>query len=181
MSKVLIPLADGFEICEAMMPVDLLQRAGIEVQTFSIGDSLNVRSNNGVTVIADCLAGNVDFDSADALLLPGGMPGATNLAASAIISEQCRRFADNRLLAAICASPEVVLSPLGLLEGRRATAYPGFAEKMNCLKATGTKVVIDGNIITGQAPGAAEDFAFAVISFLEGQDAVEKVKKSIVY
>lgn len=181
MPKAIVALAEGFELCEALMAVDLLRRAHIEARTVSMGDSLSVRSSNGVTVTADALASEADFDSADALILPGGIPGAYNLAASDIISAQCLRFAENRLLAAICASPAVVLSPLGLLKGRRATAYPGFDDKMDCLEATGTKVVIDGNIITGQALGAAEDFALAIISELEGPGAAEKVRNSIVY
>lgn len=181
MSKALVALADGFELCEALMAVDLLRRAHIDVQTIAVGDSLSVRSSNSVTVIADEFAADVDFDSFDALILPGGIPGANNLAESPVISEQCRCFAEGRLLAAICASPAVVLSPLGLLKGRRATAYPGFDSQMDCLEATGNKVVIDGSIITGQALGAAEEFALAIISRLEGADAAERVKRSIVY
>lgn len=181
MSKAIVALAEGFELCEALIAVDLLRRAGIDVKTVSVGESLNVSSSNGVTVQADQLANDAEFDSADALILPGGIPGANNLASSSIITLQCRRFAEGRLLAAICASPAVVLSPLGILESKRATAYPGFDKEMNCRRATGEAVVIDGNIITGRALGAGIDFALAVISYLEGREAARKVKNSIVY
>ena len=130
MAKVYVFLANGFEDVEALIPVDVLRRGGVEVTTVSVvEDSLIVESAHGVQLFADALFDECDFSDADLLLLPGGMPGASNLYEhEGLCAAVKAHVAKGRRLAAICAAPAVVLGQLGLLQGRRATCYPGFEQ-----------------------------------------------------
>lgn len=172
-------LADGFEIVEAMFPVDLLRRAGIEVTTVGVGGT-TVKSSAGVTVQAD--RGDAGFvlpADAELVFLPGGMPGTTHLLASpavrAALAEAKRR---GIFAAAICAAPWV-LDENGLLDGRRATMYPTMSAHMTRGRFTGGPVERDGQIITGRAVGVAEEFSLALIEALRGRETAEKVKRTI--
>ena len=173
-------LADGFEDCEALLTVDLLRRAGITVITASINEDEEVTSAHDVTVIADIMADLVDFNDADIVILPGGMPGTKNLAANEIVRNACLRFAEKKYVAAICAAPSI-LGELGILGGKEATCYPGFEDKLLGADYCNTGVVVDGNIITGQALGSAIPFALAIIEVLLGKKDAEKVKAAIYY
>ncbi|RPJ69130.1 MAG: DJ-1/PfpI family protein, partial [Alphaproteobacteria bacterium] len=125
MKKVLIHLADGFEEIEAITPVDVLRRVGCEVVTVSITNKNEVSSRRGVVVIADKQFDEVDYSSADMILLPGGQPGADNLNSHEGLKKQILQFhAQGKLLAAICAAP-LVFGQLGILKGRKATSFPG--------------------------------------------------------
>ena len=160
MAKVYEFLANGFEDIEALAPVDILRRGGLEVVTVSITGSEYVESAHGVEVKADVWFEDVEsFDDADLLLLPGGMPGAANLdmhhQLGQVLIDHCER---GKLMGAICAAP-LVLGRRGLLDGRRATCYPGFEQYLDGAEITHELVTEDGNIITGSGLGAAIPFA----------------------
>ena len=180
MSKAVIFFAPGLEECEGLITVDLLRRAGVEVQICAVSDSKTITGAHGIRIECDALAADADQD-ADAVILPGGIPGTPNLAASEIVCDTVRAFHDGgKLVAAICAAP-TVLGGLGLLEGRRATCYPGCEGDLGCADYIDAEVIRDGNIITGSALGAAIPFALEIISVLEGPDVAEMKRESIVY
>jgi len=183
--KAIVLLADGFEEVEAVTPIDYLRRAGIEVTTAAIGDSLTVKGRwGGLKVTADTTLAklaNGGTGGWDAVILPGGMPGAENLAASketaALLNEMA---AAGKLICAICASPAVVLSPLGLLKGKKFTCYPGMEEKVKDGKWLQERVVVDGNIITSRSAGTAGEFAVAIIEKLLDGAAAKKVAEMVL-
>jgi 4-methyl-5(b-hydroxyethyl)-thiazole monophosphate biosynthesis len=189
MKKALVLLADGFEEIEALSPVDYLRRAGIEVVTAAIGER-TVRGARQIEVtadatLADWLKSEVP-ESWDAVILPGGMPGAANLAASKETGALLGRMAAaGKWICAICAAPAVVLSPLGLLSGKKFTCYPGMEEKVPDGTWSADRIVIDentsgGGLITGRAAGCAGEFAVAIIGKLLGQAEGEKVAQSVL-
>lgn len=180
MSKAVIFFAPGLEECEGLVTVDLLRRAGVEVQICAVSDDKTITGAHGIRIVCDALAANADRE-ADAVILPGGIPGTPNLAASAVVCDTVRAFhAGGRLVAAICAAP-TVLGGLGLLEGRRATCYPGCEGELGGADYVDAEVIRDGSIITGSSLGAAIPFALEIISVLEGPDIAEKKRNSIVY
>lgn len=177
--QVFVFLADGFEEMEAVAPVDFLRRAGVKVTTASIMGRRQVNGSHGVPYVADVLAEEADFSAADLVILPGGMPGAKYLEESPIVKEQCLRLAKTGMVAAICAAPGA-LGAFGLLQGKRATVYPGLEHRLTGAVATGEKVVVDGNIVTGQAPGAAIPFALTLVRLLCGEAAMQSVAEDLV-
>ena len=145
-------LATGFEDIEAIAPVDIMRRAGLQVQTVSITGENVVTSAHGVGITADMLLPEVDFSQAEMLVLPGGLPGSTNLDACKPLTEAIKRhFETGGAIAAICAAP-LVFGHLGLLQGRRATCYPGVEPELKGASYTAAIVEQDGNIITGKGP-----------------------------
>ena len=173
---VIVLLADGFEECEALLVVDLLGRAGLKVIMASIMGRCDVRSSRGILIQADCLAGNVDFESAKMLVLPGGRAGARLLSQSDIVIEQCVAFNRNRYLAAVCAAPSILAS-LKLME--KATVHPDYVDQMGDVEVFDEDVIVDGNVITGRALGATIPFALTLIETLAGKEAMEKVRVDI--
>jgi 4-methyl-5(b-hydroxyethyl)-thiazole monophosphate biosynthesis len=180
--KALVFLADGFEEVEAVTPVDYLRRAGIEVTTVSIGGNKTVTGAHGLPVIADSLITELPAGTAwDILVCPGGMPGASNIAASAPACALLKaQAAAGRWIAAICASPAVVLSPLGILQGRQFTCFPGMEDKIGGAHWSADSVVIDGNIITSRGPGTAGLFAAAIIGVVLTQREADRVTASVL-
>ena len=178
--KAVVFFGDGFEECEALIVVDILRRAGVETTMASVMGRLRVDSSRHIKVMADALAEDVDFDSVDLIVLPGGRLGVENLSESAVVKKQCREFAANKHLAAICAAPWLLAS-VGLLEGRKATCHPDFEGKMEGVILTGESVAIDGNLITGQGLGASFDFAFELVKILVGEDKADQIRKAICY
>lgn len=176
MKRVYLFLADGFETVEALAPVDVMRRAGLDVVTVSIMGREDVVSAQNVTVKADLLYEILCFDDADALVLPGGGVGTDNLSAHeplrALLQQEC---AKGTLLAAICAAP-MVFGRIGILEGRKATCYPGCEGDLFGAEYTAAAVEEDGNIITGCGPGASFDFGFAIVERLCGSDVVETLR-----
>ncbi len=176
-------LAEGFEEIEALTPVDLLRRAGHEIMTVSVTGSHKVTGANSITVETDLIFGETDFGDADFLITPGGMPGASNLHAFAPLNELLKgHAARGGKIAAICAAPAVVLAPLGLLDGRNATCYPGFE---NLCKEHGAimhdeRVVHDGNIITANGPSSATLFALKIIEVACGKETADSVASGIL-
>ena len=180
MSRVLVPLAEGFEEIEAITVVDLLRRAGIEVHTAALG-GLQVTGSHGITVTADLALDAVQADDYDMIALPGGLPGADHLKRDARLISLLRRFAaDGRYTAAICAAPGV-LAHAGLLEGRAATSYPGFlgTDSAPGLRLRSDAVVIDGKVVTSRGPGTAIEFGLTLIELLEGAAAREQVQSRL--
>jgi 4-methyl-5(b-hydroxyethyl)-thiazole monophosphate biosynthesis len=180
-------LAPGFEEIEALSPVDYLRRAGIEVCAAALGGDLLVTGSHGISVRADRAletGGRLDPGDWDAVLLPGGIPGANNLAASAELGAFLKAMsASGKIVSAICASPALVLAPLGILSGRRYTCYPGMEEQVpSGAKAQwrGDPVVIDGNIVTSRAAGTAGLWAEALIRLLAGEEAARKLAASVL-
>jgi 4-methyl-5(b-hydroxyethyl)-thiazole monophosphate biosynthesis len=173
--RALIILADGFEEIEAVTPIDILRRADVEVIVAGL-DKLSVTGARGVTVQADVLL--ADFAGrVDAVILPGGMPGAANLAASAVVkSILMETAAKNGLIAAICAAPAVILASMGLLKGRQATCYPGMEEYFPAdVRYTGQSVTVDGKIITAAGVGAALKFSLVLAEMLVGKEVAGRV------
>ncbi len=181
MSKVVIFLADGHEECEALIPADLLRRAGVEVVLASITGSLAVTGSHGIHVTADALAEEVDYNTVDLLFLPGGLPGTTHLGENALVCEKIRAFAaEGKKVSAICAAPSV-LAAQGLLEGKNATSHPGFEDKLAGAKVTGHPVDVDGNITTGRGLGAAIPFGLSLVAQLVDQATADKIAAAIAY
>ncbi len=181
MSKVLICLADGFEEIEAVTPIDLLRRAGIDVIIAGVGDDV-ITGSRGISIVPNGPIEELKDETYDGIILPGGMPGATNLAASWEVNEiLISMLNEGKLVAAICAAPAAVLGKAGLIEGRRATCYPGaetFAPEARFVKES---LVMDGNLITASGPGLAADFAFAIIEYLISKEKSEEVKAGALF
>ena len=172
MARVLVPLAPGFEEIEAVTVIDILRRAGVEVVTAALEPG-PVEGSHGIPVVPDGSIDEVLEDDFDMLVLPGGMPGADHLEKDARVASLLRRLADSgRFTAAICAAPKV-LAAAGLLEGRRATSFPGFLDpaRVPGLRLSDAPVVEDGPVITSRGPGTAMDFALALVERLEGGKA----------
>ena len=178
--KVIVFMADGFEEVEALTVVDLLRRAGAQVTMASVMQNRGVTGAHDVFVRADAMAQDVDFAEADLVVLPGGGVGTENLGKSEIVKEQCLAFAKDKHVAAICAAP-TVLAGLGLLEGRKAVCYPGMEGGMRGAVIQDQAVVVDGNIITGRAPGAATPFALELIRQFLGEEAMQEVRAGLVW
>ena len=164
--KVALLLAEGFEELEALTPVDILRRAGIEIDTIAIA-SRNVTGSHGITVVADKVQDEVNPKDYTAVIFPGGMPGATNLDASEFSDRMISAVIENGgRLAAICAAP-LVLGRRGLLEGKKATCFPGFERELRGATVTGENVVTDGNITTASGMPAAYAFALELERLLK--------------
>ena len=181
MSKVIVFLADGFEETEALCPVDVLRRAGIDVVLAGVGSEL-VTSSHGVTVKADTTVEDLDSNEQfSAVFCPGGMPGSVNLAQSWKVNRIIVSTAQTGIVAAICAAPAVVLAPLGLLKGRNATCYPGCESYAPDMVFSSSGIVVDGNIVTGKSAGWAFDLGLKLVELLSGADAAEKTRAAICY
>ncbi|MBF6626340.1 DJ-1/PfpI family protein [Aerococcaceae bacterium zg-BR9] len=181
MKKFLVLLADGFEEIEALTPVDYLRRAGIEVDTASITEQLQVTGSHKITVLADKLLQDVTVDDYEGIYLPGGLPGATNLRDNDTVIELVQAFnQQEKLVTAICAAP-IVLEKAGVIDGKNVTSFPSFSGELTSAKhyVDGEIVVTDGNIVTGRGAAIAIYESFKIIELLLGRAAVEKLKEGI--
>jgi 4-methyl-5(b-hydroxyethyl)-thiazole monophosphate biosynthesis len=175
----LVFLADGFEEVEAVTPIDFLRRAGVDVVTVAVGEAKTVAGSHGVQVVADMTVAEAGGLSHDAVILPGGMPGSANLAASGRVGAIVRAAVlKGKLVAAICAAPAVVLAPLGILAGKKFTCFPGMEKDVTGAKWAADDVAVDGTVITSRGAGTAALFALAVIEYLLGREAAEKIGKT---
>lgn len=178
---ILVFLADGFEEAEALIPVDVLKRCGFTVKTVSIMDSKTVTGRSGISVVADEHYQDFKAEDFEAVILPGGLPGADHLQNSSYVKEAVLKAQDDgKVIAAICAAPKA-LGAFGVLNGKNATCYPGFEDELIGAKKKNCGVVADGNIITGKAAGKSFDFAFKIAEVLGKSVDAEEVKKSIFY
>ena len=181
--KVIVLLAEGFEEVEAVTPIDYLRRAGCSVTVAALTESLLVKGSHGIAITADTTLKAVDLanSSWDAVVIPGGIPGADNIAACkdalALISKMATA---EKVVAAICASPARVLAPIHLLIGRGFTCYPGMEKEVENAAFRDDPVVIDGNLITSRAAGTAGLFAAAIVERLVGKEASLKLSKSVL-
>jgi 4-methyl-5(b-hydroxyethyl)-thiazole monophosphate biosynthesis len=180
MASVLIPLAQGCEELEAVTVIDLMRRAGIEVVTASLTDE-PIKASRGTVLIADTTLDEVLNRSFDMVVLPGGLPGADHLNADSRIQQLLQAMAkNNKYTAAICAAPKV-LATAGLLEGKRATGFPGVLEKLHLpsTQLETSAVVKDGYVITSRGPGTAMDFALELIALLAGESKRAEVELAL--
>ena len=177
-------LAEGFEEIEALTPVDVLRRAGFEVKTAAVGSAdatgKVVTGSHGIPVTADMTAEEAEGCEIEAVILPGGMPGAKNLDADPTVDRIVRKAAaDGKIVSAICAAP-LVLGRRGLLASKRATCFPGFENELKDAEVTGARTETDGNVITACGMGAATEFALALLSKMKGEAAAEEMRAAIL-
>lgn len=177
-------LAEGFEEIEALTVIDLLRRAGMPVKTVSITTALQVTGAHGVTVKADLIFDNTLFQDAEWLILPGGMPGASNLyefgPLEGLLKSQLASKSGR--VAAICASPAVVLGKLGLLKGEEATCYPGFESMLEGAEVIDAPVVVSGRFVLGNGPANAMAWALTIIrETISSQEALKVANGLLLY
>ncbi len=181
MNKIYLFLADGFETVEALAPVDVMRRAGLQVVTVSVMGRKSVVSSHNVPVEADALLAECDFSDADALVLPGGLVGTDNLSACEPLRKEISRMnSENKLIAAICAAP-TLFGRMGILAGRKATCYPGCEVELTGAEYTAATVQEDGNIITGCGPGASFEFGFTIIKRFCGEETVATLRSQMQF
>ncbi len=183
MAKVFQFMANGFEDIEALIPVDVLRRGGVDIKTVSIYDTNIVESAHGVQMVTDLTFEEAEpmLKDADLLMLPGGMPGATNLNEHEGLKKALVAQAEaGKMVSAICAAP-LVLGGLGILKGKRATCYPGFEQTLEGAEYTEDLWTIDGNIITGEGPAAALPYAYSLLALLVSEEAAREVAEGMRY
>ena len=179
---VYVFLANGFEETEAICPIDIMLRAGIEVELISVSDDLTVKGAHGIDIKADKRINEISLsrDDLELIMLPGGMPGTTNL-------YDCRPLRDMLVLAAnkgitiaaICAAP-MILGKMGLLNGKKAVCYPGFEEYLKGAEISDQKVVSDGKIITAKGMGAAVEFGLLLVEAIKDKATAKKLRRSTI-
>ena len=172
-------LGTGFEETEAIAPLDLLRRAGVEVQTVGL-NGLVIRGSHGICVEADMEIRDVDFKNAEMIILPGGLGGVASIRACKEAMDAIRYvYEQGKYTAAICAGP-TVLADLGITDGKNATCYPGCEEQMGSANMVHAAAVTDGKLITGTSAGCAIPFGLALIAALKGQEEADRIAKQIV-
>lgn len=172
-------LAEGFEEVEALAPLDLIRRAGLEIKTVGVG-SKTVVGSHGIPVVADMTADKLSDDAPDMVILPGGMPGTKNLDSCETVHKAIADAVKNdAYLCAICAAP-MILGKLGLVRGKNAVCYPGFEEYLDGATIPNTKVVRDGKIITAKGMGAAVEFGLAIVSALKGDKMADDLASATI-
>ena len=182
MSKVFVFLAEGFEESEAVVPIDLMRRADIDVTTVSITEDAMVLSSHGIPVKADATIGSLK-ELADAIFLPGGKKGTDNLKASEAVDAQIRvHLAGGKILSAICAAP-TVYGTKGLLEGRKATCYPGLESQLLGAEWTGgiQTVAVDGQFVTSRGMGTSVDFGLKMVELLVSPEKAQEIANQVLY
>lgn len=178
-AKAVIMLSDGFEEVEAITPIDYLRRAGVEVILAGVGTKTPVGAHN-LKVVADVEVKDLR-EKLDAVILPGGMPGAENLSQSSTVENLCRSvMQEGGLVAAICAASAVALGQFGLLANRSFTCYPGYEEQVNDGSFSTGRVVTDGNLITSRSPGCAGEFSIELIRYLVDDAAADQVARNVL-
>ncbi|HZJ58604.1 MAG TPA: DJ-1 family glyoxalase III [Clostridia bacterium] len=179
--KVIVFLADGFEEVEALTVVDYLRRVDISVETISITREREVMGAHDIPVLADKTIDEVgDAELYDGVIIPGGLPGATNLRDNPMVIETVKGVYENgKLAAAICAGP-IVLERAGIIEGRRVTSYPGFKDQLPGSIYVEQGVVRDGNIITARGPALAVYFAIEIAEYFLGEKKAEELQRAIL-
>ncbi len=179
MAKVCVLMADGFEEIEAIAIIDVLRRAELEVTTAGLGGT-SVDGAHGVVVQADAALDDVADQDWDLVVLPGGLPGATNLRDDARVQQLVKKqAASGKRVAAICAAP-IALGAAGVLEGKNATSYPGFEDQLTGANTVEDRVCIDGNIITSRGPGTAIEFSLALVKELCGAEVADGLRNGML-
>lgn len=178
MSKAVLFFVDGFEELEALAPIDILRRGGVEVDTVSLTGNLEITGSHFVKLQADKLFADINENDYDLFILPGG-PGTEKYMEKTEFLDMLKRNSGKRL-SAICAAPSV-LGRIGLLAGKKAVCYPGYEKYLDGAEVLEDKVITDGNITTARGAGAAYHFAFELLSLLKGSEAAAKVRDGIIY
>ena len=179
---IYIYLANGYEETEMIAPLDLIRRAGLEVKTVSVTADAMVTGSHGITVKADTTVFDADYDvtKADMVILPGGLPGTTNLEASEQVKNALTyAFENGKYVCAICAAPSV-LGKMGILKGKKAVCYPGFEKYLDGAINTDKRCEHDGKVITAVGMGAAVEFGLTIVAALCGKEVAEKLKNGIL-
>lgn len=180
MKKIAVHLAEGFEEIEAVSIIDVLRRAEINVTVVSMTENLHVTGSHGIRVVADQLFNDINYDFIDMILLPGGMPGSTNLNNHPGLRKQILNFYENKKqLGAICAAP-LVFGNLGILKNINATCYPGFENQLHGAIVTGGNIEVADNIITAKGAGVAIHFALKIVEQLKGKDLANKLADKMI-
>lgn len=181
MHRSYIFLAEGFEEIEALTVVDVMRRAGMDIKTVSITSERTVCGAHGIPVVADITFKEADFAGSEWLILPGGMPGSTNLAADSALCDLLKVHKGK--IAAICAAPGVVLAPLGLLKGKDATCYPGFDDacREGGANMREEPVVSTGALVTANGPSSALRFALAIVASSLGENVAQEVGGGMLF
>ena len=173
-------LANGFEEVEALCPLDILRRAGLDVTTVAVGGGELVVGSHGIAVQADIPDTLYRDATPDMIILPGGMPGTKNLDESRVVDTALRAAAASSApMAAICAAP-MVLGKRGYLKGKRAICFPGFEQYLDGATIADTRVVRDGNTVTAAGMGVALDFGLALVALLKGEDAAADLRRAVL-
>jgi protein deglycase len=182
MITILVQLADGFEEMEALIPVDVWRRAGFTVKMVAISNQLTITGSHQIRVMADQLFEETNYQQADMIFLPGGMPGASNLDAHDGLRNQLINFhQQGKTLGAICAAP-LVLGHNQILQHKKATCFPGFEKELYGAEITGAPVEVDGKVITGKGAGVALEFALEVVKQFKGEQfAIDLARKMQVH
>lgn len=181
MKRIAVFFAEGYEEIEALTVVDICRRAGVEVQMVSVSGDETVKGSHGIGVQMDMGFDEVDFDSLDMIVLPGGKKGTEGLEAHEGLMAQVDAFdRAGRYLAAICAAPSI-LGHRGILKGRRAGCYPGWEQHLEGAEVSMDNATVDGHVITGRGMGCTISFSLAIVSELLGQEQADKIAESIVY
>jgi protein deglycase len=179
--NIAVHLADGFEEIEAISIIDVLRRADLDVSVVSVTGKLEVSGAHQLKVIADILFEDLNYETIEMIVLPGGLPGATNLDAHSGLKEKIKQFnTSQKYLAAICAAP-LVFGNLGILDGKKAVCYPGFEKYLRGAEVLSIPVVESANIITGRGVGAALEFALKIVEeMVSPEKAVLLAKQMLV-
>ena len=181
MAKVYEFLANGTEEVEALTVIDVLRRAGVDAVMVSTTGSDTFSSSHNIEVKCDVKIEDCDFSDADMLLIPGGMPGSTNLLAhEGVLKAVAEHAAKGKKYGAICAAP-MVLGHLGLLDGKKATCYPGFEDTMKGATPTGDVYTIDGNCITGCGPAATLPYSYAILEMLGMKAEADQLREGMMF
>ena len=178
--KIAVHLANGFEEIEAITIIDVLRRAGLDVIVVSVSGNLEVPGAHNIGVMADILFENMKYDDVEMILLPGGMPGASNLNVHEGLKKMILKFNDeNKPLGAICAAP-LVFGNLGLLKGKKAVCYPGFEDQLKGAEVLMEPVIKSGNIITARGIGSALKFALSIVEDLISKEKADLLAKQML-
>ena len=170
-------LTKGFEEIEAVATIDILRRAGLDLKTVSVEETLEVEAAHGVVIKADMLLSEGDFSEAEILILPGGTLRLGEF--PKLIDLLRNQNACQGWIAAICAAPSI-LGRIGLLDGREATAYPGFEENLTGAMVSNKRVVVSDNIITGKGPGCTMEFALKIVETLCGEPTANTLADGLI-
>lgn len=181
MAKVYEFLSNGTEEVEALIPVDVLRRAGVDLVLVSATGEKTITSAHGVRIEADALIEDVDTSDADLLMIPGGLPGAENLCNHPLVREAIKRQYDSgRLVSAICAGP-MIFGSLGIADGKRCTCYPGFEGHLPGATYTAELVTVDGNMVTGEGPAATFPYAYTLCEMLCGKATTDAIREGMMF
>ena len=179
--KAIMLFAAGYEEVEALMTVDLLKRGGVEVTLVSVSGESMLQGSHGIGVAMDEALERVNIKEADAVIIPGGMPGTLNLAESETVCQTLTNAdREGKIVAAICAAP-TVLGKCGILKGKKATCYPGYEEQLGGAEFVDQMVVTDGNIVTSRGLGTAMEFGLKLVEMLVSEEKAAEVRSQIVF